>query len=145
MKRYIIFALTLLLSTTYAFAEVGVTNTSILLGQSAAFSGPAANLGKEMKEGATVYFEFINGQGGVYGRKINLISLDDGYEPDRAVPNTKKLIDENKVFALFGYVGTPTSYAVIPLINEAKIPFFAPFSGAEGLRSPVNKYIFNIR
>lgn len=144
MKRTI-FALALLLSTAHVFAEVGVTNTTILLGQSAALSGPAANLGKEMKEGATIYFEYINSQGGVHGRKINLISLDDGYEPDRAVPNTKKLINENKVFALFGYVGTPTSYAVIPVITEAKIPFFAPFTGAEGLRSPVNKYIFNIR
>ncbi len=140
-----IFALALFLSTVCAYAEVGVTHTTILLGQSAAFSGPAANLGKEMKEGAMVYFEYINGQGGVYGRKINLISLDDGYEPDRALSNTKKLINDNKVFALFGYVGTPTSYAVVPLITETKTPFFAPFTGAEGLRSPLNKYIFNIR
>ncbi|HLQ25590.1 MAG TPA: ABC transporter substrate-binding protein [Acidiferrobacterales bacterium] len=131
--------------TVAVSAEVGVSDTAILLGQSAAMSGPAADLGKQMREGAMLYFELINRQGGVYGRKINLISLDDGYEPDRAMPNTRKLIDEHKVFALFGYVGTPTSYAVMPMITDAKIPFFAPFTGAEGLRHPVNKYIFNIR
>lgn len=128
-----------------AHAETGVTDTAILLGQSAALSGPAADLGKEMREGANLYFQHINKQGGVHGRKIQLNSLDDGYEPERAVANTKQLINNQKVFALFGYVGTPTSYAVVPIVTEAKIPFFAPFTGAEGLRNPPNKYIFNIR
>jgi branched-chain amino acid transport system substrate-binding protein len=123
----------------------GVTADTVLLGQSAAFGGPAAALGKSMREGALVYFEQVNAEGGIHGRKIKLISLDDGYEPDRAIANTNKLINEEKVFALFGYVGTPTSYAVIPILTEAKIPFFGPFTGAEGLRNPVNRYIFNIR
>ena len=123
----------------------GVTDDTILLGQSAAFGGPAAALGKAMREGAMVYFDRVNAAGGVHGRKIKLISLDDGYEPDRAIANTRKLINEEKVFALFGYVGTPTSYAVKPIVTEAKIPFFGPFTGAEGLRNPVNRYIFNIR
>lgn len=123
----------------------GVTDDSILLGQSAAFSGPAARLGESMREGAMTYFEVINKRGGVHGRKIKLTSLDDGYEPDRAVANTKRLIAEDKVFALFGYVGTPTSYAVLPLVSEGKIPFFGPFTGAEGLRQPFNRYVFNIR
>jgi len=126
-------------------AAPGVTGNTILLGESAAFSGPAAKLGEAMREGATAYFNQVNRQGGVYGRQIKLVSLDDGYEPDRAVANTKALIDDKKVFALFGYVGTPTSYAVKPLVDEARIPFFAPFTGAQGLRAPVDRYIFNIR
>lgn len=123
----------------------GVTDSTILLGQSAAFGGPAAELGKAMREGALLYFDKVNAEGGIHGRKIELISLDDGYEPDRAIANTRQLIEEEKVFALFGYVGTPTSYAVKPIITEAKVPYFGPFTGAEGLRDPVNRYIFNIR
>ena len=141
-------AVTALLTLTLslpAAAENGVTDNSIVLGQSAALSGPAASLGTEMRDGANVYFRHINSQGGVHGRQIRLISLDDGYEPARTVPNTQLLLNEHKVFALFGYVGTPTSYAVLPLVNDARVPFFAPFTGAEGLRSPSNRYVFNIR
>jgi len=123
----------------------GVTADTIVIGQSAAFSGPTARLGESMRDGAQLYFDEVNRNGGVRGRKIKLVSLDDGYEPDRAVQNTKRLVQEDKVFALFGYVGTPTSYAVIPLIGEAKIPFFGAFTGAEGLRTPINRYIFNVR
>lgn len=137
--------LTLLVPAVGNAQAPGVTDDTILLGQSAAFGGPAAALGKSMRDGAMVYFDRVNAQGGIYGRKIKLISLDDGYEPDRAIANTRKLINQDKVFALFGYVGTPTSYAVKPIITEAKIPFFGPFTGAEGLRDPVNRYIFNIR
>jgi ABC-type branched-subunit amino acid transport system substrate-binding protein len=128
-----------------AYAEPGITNDTIIVGQSAAFSGPAAELGREMREGALTYFNFINAQGGVNGRKIQLISLDDGYEPDKAQQNTTRLLDQDKVFALFGYVGTPTSYAVLPKVASAKVPFFGAFTGAEGLRHPVNPYVFNIR
>lgn len=146
LRSGFVYVTLLLLVTSVGHAQTpGVTDDSILLGQSAAFGGPAAALGKAMRQGAMVYFDRINSEGGVYGRKIKLISLDDGYEPDRAIANTRKLINEDKVFALFGYVGTPTSYAVKPLITEAKIPFFGPFTGAEGLRNPVNRYIFNIR
>lgn len=137
--------LSLLVPATGNAQAPGVTNDTILLGQSAAFGGPAAALGKSMRDGAMVYFDRVNAEGGIYGRKIKLISLDDGYEPDRAIANTRKLINQDNVFALFGYVGTPTSYAVKPIITEAKIPFFGPFTGAEGLRNPVNRYIFNIR
>jgi len=142
---FITFCLISLSGIAFADSAVGVTDNTIVLGQSAAFSGPAAKLGESMREGGLAYFEEVNRQGGVHGRKIELISLDDGYEPDRAIANTQKLIGEHKVFALFGYVGTPTSYAVIPIITNARIPFFGPFTGAEGLRNPVNKYIFNIR
>lgn len=127
-----------------ASAEVGVTDNTITIGQSAAFSGPAAQLGEAIRDGAQVYFDQVNNQGGIHGRKIKLISLDDGAEPYPAICNTRKLIDEHKVFALFGYVGTPTSYIALPVVAAAKVPFFAPFTGAEGLRQ-FNKYVFNIR
>src|SRR5260221_11350965 len=90
--------------------ETGVTPTSILIGQSAAFTGPASELGNEMRAGANAYFRYVNANGGVNGRKIEMRSLDDGYEGDRAAPNTRKLIDDG-VFLLFCYVGTPTSNA----------------------------------
>ena len=126
-------------------AETGVDANFVTIGQSAALSGPAQELGNEMRLGAQTYFNLVNQAGGVFGRQIKLVSLDDGYEPDRAVANTKKLISEEKVFALFGYVGTPTSNAALPIFTEAKVPFFGAFTGAESLRNPLNRYIFNIR
>src|SRR6218665_2910861 len=116
----------------------------IVLGQAAAFTGPAAQLGIQMNRGARVYFDALNAAGGVNGHQIELRTLDDGYEPDRCKANTEKFIKDN-VFALFGYVGTPTCVAALPLINESKIPFFGPFTGAEALRDPFSKNIFHIR
>ena len=132
------------LTAAVGHADPGVTPTTIVLGQSAAFSGPASELGTEMRAGALAYFQAVNTAGGVNGRKIELRSLDDGYEPDRAAANTKKLIDDG-VFLLFGYVGTPTSNASKPIFTAARVPFVGPFTGAESLRNPLNRYIFNIR
>ena len=126
-------------------AEVGVTEDHILLGQSAAFSGPAAQLGIQMNLGARVYFDQVNRAGGINGRKIEIKTADDQYEADKAAANTRKLIEQDKVFALFGYVGTPTSNAALPIFTAAKVPFFAPFTGANSLREPFNRYVFNIR
>ena len=126
-------------------AEVGVTPKEIRLGQVCALSGPAQGLGQELKAGATAYFEHINSQGGVHGRTITLLSLDDSYEPEKTIEATKKLLDQEQVFMLFGYVGTPTSTAVVPLTKQAQIPFFAPFTGAEFLRTPVSANIYNVR
>lgn len=128
-----------------ATAETGVSDKEIVLGMSSALSGPAASLGTDLRRGAMAYFEKINASGGVNGRRIRLIAYDDGYEPRDTVENTKKLIETDKVFALFGYVGTPTAKAVLPMINASKIIFFGPFTGAEFLRTPVNRYIFNVR
>ena len=125
--------------------EHGVTNQDIIIGMSNATTGPAAALGTGVKAGAMTYFQKINNAGGVNGRKIKLISYDDGYEPLRTVENTNKLMNEDKVFALFGYVGTPTSTAVLPIINKEHMLFWAPFTGAEFLRTPVTKNIFNVR
>ncbi|OVE80794.1 hypothetical protein BVY04_04930 [bacterium M21] len=126
-------------------AENGITDTEILLGQSCALTGPAGALGTGMKAGMTAYFEKINAAGGIRGKKIKLISYDDGYEPDRAIKNTQKLINEDKVFMLVGEVGTPTSKAVVPVAEKAAVPFFGPFTGAEFLRNPYKKYVINVR
>ncbi|THB71621.1 MAG: leucine/isoleucine/valine-binding protein [Desulfobulbaceae bacterium] len=117
----------------------------IILGQSTALSGPAKDLGREMQAGLRAAFAFTNDNGGVKGREVHLLSLDDGYEPDQAVRNTLELINDEQAFLLIGEVGTPTSKAVIPIIEEYKIPFFAPFTGAELLRTPFRRYVINIR
>ncbi|MGQ5523057.1 ABC transporter substrate-binding protein [Chitinimonas sp. PSY-7] len=135
----------LVILSMFAQAEVGVTDSEIVIGQSAALSGAAAELGKGVSRGANAYFNEINKRGGVNGRKIRLVTLDDGYEPDRAVANTAKLLDKEQVFALLGYVGTPTSNASLPKIKEVGAPFIAPFTGAASLRAPFNRNIFNVR
>jgi ABC-type branched-subunit amino acid transport system substrate-binding protein len=119
-------------------------NAKIVLGQSAAFTGPASALGEQFKKGALLHFDKVNARGGVGGRQIELMSLDDGYEPERCAANTKQLI-ERGVFALFGYIGTPTSLAALPLATAAKMPFIAPFTGAEALRTPFNRHVFHLR
>lgn len=125
-------------------AEVGVTDNEIVVGQAAALNGPAKALGQGMQAGMHAYFAHVNEQGGINGRKIRLISNDDGYEPSRCIEETRKLIDEGS-FALIGYVGTPTSKAAVPIIEEEKVPFIGPFTGAEFLRNPVKHFVINIR
>jgi ABC-type branched-subunit amino acid transport system substrate-binding protein len=139
------FLVLLLASVPYALAENGVTATEVTVGMCNALTGPASALGTGMKKGSMVYFNKVNKAGGINGRKVRVISYDDGYEPKNTVEQTRKLIHDDKVFALFGYVGTPTSSAVLPLFNEARIPFWGPFTGAEFLRTPVNRHIFNVR
>ena len=116
----------------------------LVLGQSAALTGPAAQLGIQMNRGAKIFFDQLNAGGGVNGHTIELRTLDDGYEPDRCKANTEKLI-RDEVFALLAYVGTPTCVAALPLVNDAKIPFFGPFTGAEVLRDPFSKWVFHLR
>ena len=131
-----------------ALAGFGVARAQsegrIVLGQSAAFSGLAAQLGIQFNQGAKLFFDQLNASGGVGKRMLEIRTLDDGYEPDRCAENTRKLIADD-VFALFGYVGTPTSLAAVPLFNQAKVPFFAPFTGAESLRQPFNRLAFHVR
>jgi branched-chain amino acid transport system substrate-binding protein len=138
-------ALCALVGAGPAAAQDGVTDKTILIGQSAALSGPAAQLGIQMRSGAKLWLDHVNAQGGVHGRQIELRSRDDKYEATLAAENTKRLISEDRVFALFAYVGTPTSQASLPIFTEARVPFVAPFTGAELLRAPFNRYIFNVR
>jgi len=120
------------------------STNKIILGQSAAFTGPAAELGIQFNQGARIWFDQLNAQGGVAGKTVEIMNLDDGYEPDRCAANTQKLIAED-VFALFGYIGTPTSLAALPLVTKAQVPFIAPFTGAMGLREPFHKQVFHLR
>jgi len=129
----------------HARAADGITDTEIKLGMVNVQSGPAAGLGKGMRSGAEAYFKELNAKGGVHGRKINLTVADDGYEPNRAVDETLKMIEGEKAFALFGYVGTPTANAVIPIVKEMDVPLIGLFTGAMTLRQPVTQQIFNVR
>ena len=123
----------------------GVTDSEIKIGSSCALTGHASFLGTSYIHGAESYIDHINEQGGVHGRRIRLISYDDGYDPPRCVFNTQKLINEDRVFGLFCYVGTPTSVEIIPIVEEAEIPLLGLFTGANTLRNPFRKYIFNVR
>ena len=108
----------------------------IVFGQSAALTGPAEELGLEMRRGIMAAFAEANADGGVEGRTLDLVARDDVYEPEAAIANTTALIREDKVFALIGEVGTPTSAAAEPIARAAGVPFIAPFTGAELLRDP---------
>ena len=128
-----------------AFAEDGVTDGKIVFGQVAALQGPAQALGQGMRQGILAAFDAANRAGGISGRTLDLKSLDDGYEPEKTIEATKRLVDEDKVFALVGAVGTPTSKAGQPIATAAKVPFIGPFTGAEFLRNPYNRYVVNVR
>ena len=141
-KRLLLFIATLLAHP--AFAQ-GVSHDKILLGQAAVFSGPAAQLGIQMRNGIKAYFDYVNEKGGVHGRKLELITEDDRYEASVAAGASKKLIEQYKVFALLGYVGTPTGVVHLPVITQAKVPLVGMFTGAEALRVPFNRYVFHVR
>ena len=128
-----------------AVAEDGVSGDKIVFGQAAALDGPAAALGQGMRTGILAAFDEANKTGGVQGHKLDLVSSDDGYEPTKAIVAAKKLIDEDKVFALIGSVGTPTSAAVQPIASEAGVPFIGAFTGAEFLRTPYKPGVVNVR
>jgi branched-chain amino acid transport system substrate-binding protein len=128
-----------------AFAEDGVTNDSILIGQSVGLTGQIAGPVKEMNEGANAYFTSINKQGGINGRKIKLVTLDDKFDPAITAKNVDNLIKQKHVFALFQIRGTPHTQAILPLLSEAHVPLIAPSTGATVFHSPVNHYLFNVR
>ncbi len=132
-------------SVTIRATGVGVSDEQVLFGQSAAFSGPAQELGQGMQRGIQAAFHEVNRRGGVHGRQLKLISLDDAYEPEAAIRNTVRLIEEEKVFALIGAVGTPTSRSAVPVAAEANIPYIAPFTGAAFLRDTTWRNIINLR
>lgn len=125
--------------------EVGISNDTILFGQVAALEGPSAALGQGMRQGLLAAFSEINAKGGIHGRKLKLISRNDGYDPDRSVVETVKMIYEDKIFALIGAVGTPTSMATVPIAASNDVPFIGPFTGAEFLRTSEYQNVINIR
>ncbi|HEY8099423.1 MAG TPA: ABC transporter substrate-binding protein [Burkholderiaceae bacterium] len=128
-----------------AFAEDGVTGDSILIGQSVGLTGQIAGPVKEMNEGANAYIAGINKQGGINGRKIRIVTLDDKFDPALTKKNVEALITQKHVFALFQVRGTPHTQAILPLLAEAHVPLIAPSTGASVFHSPVNRYLFNVR
>jgi len=128
-----------------ARAETGVTDREVVVGQFAAFSGPAGQLGQRMRAGIEAHFKAVNASGGVNGRQLKLVARDDGYEPDKSKVAVKALIEEDKVFALIGSVGTPTGLAALPIFSAANVPMVGMFTGAEGLRQPFNRNVFHVR
>lgn len=128
-----------------AHAEDGVSADKIVLGQAAALTGPAAALGQGMKVGLEAAFAEVNKAGGIKGRKLELKSVDDGYEPTRSIGEVKKLLNEDKVFAIIGTVGTPTAAAILPIAANAGVPVIGAFTGVEFLREPYKSLVMNVR
>jgi len=126
-------------------AAPGVTETRVTLGSSLALTGHASYLGSQTLRGALCYLKHVNETGGVHGRQVELLPYDDAYDPPRCLANTQKLIVEDKVFALFGYVGTPTTVKILPMVEDARIPLLGMFTGANALREPFNRFLVNIR
>jgi branched-chain amino acid transport system substrate-binding protein len=124
----------------------GVTDTEIRFGISAPFTGPAKELGQHMKQGIEAAFSVANAKGGVYGRQLRLIAVDDGYEPTRTAAAMKQLYERDQVFGLVGNVGTPTAVVALPYALDRKMLFFGAFTGAGLLRNdPPDRYVFNYR
>src|SRR5215831_7218403 len=128
-----------------AAAEDGVMADAIVFGQAAVLEGPASALGTGMRAGLGAAFDEMNKKGGVHGRQLKLVSVDDGYEPDKSIAAVKKLIEDEKVFGLIGPVGTPTANAAQPVAQAAKVPYVGPFTGAGFLRDPKRDNVINVR
>ena len=138
------------LSATITFSSLasatdGVTESSITFGMSSPFSGPAGAYGRQMKGGIEAYFQKINEAGGVFGRRLVLKAMDDGYEVQPALANAKKLIEQDKVFSLMAFYGTATTTALLPVLTNSGVPLVGTISGAMALREPVHPLIFHIR
>lgn len=129
-----------------AFAQQvpGVSATKVVFGQSAPLSGANAELGNDIRNGALAYFARVNAAGGVHGRKIELLTVDDANQVPRAEANTKKLVEEDGVFALFGYASATLSRPALPIVEKQGVPFLAPFTGADPMRV-FNKHVYNMR
>ena len=120
-------------------------HAQILIGQTAGFSGAVAAGVKETTEGAKLYLDAVNARGGVNGQKIDLISLDDKFDPKLAAENARKLIEEQNVLAMFLTRGTPQTEAILPFLDKYGVPLIAPSTGAMVLHTPVKKHVFNVR
>ena len=142
LSALVVFGLTV---SAAALAQPQAESGRILFGQSAALSGPAMGLGQAMRTGIEAAFAEANRSGGVHGRRLELISLDDGYEPEAAIENTRALINEHQVFALIGAVGTPTARSSVPVAAAAGVPYIAPFTGAPFLRDGQWQNVINLR
>ncbi|MFD2205532.1 ABC transporter substrate-binding protein [Kiloniella antarctica] len=142
-----------LIAVTFFTIWISLSETSVyaredevLLGMSTALSGPAEELGQNMRLGVEIRLASENAKGGVKGRRIRLLAWDDGYEPEQTVPNMRDLIEIEHVLAVIGNVGTPTAISALPIASEEKTLLFAPYTGAGVLRKiPPNRYVINYR
>lgn len=141
----LLFIVMCFMGVSLSYAEDGVKDNEIILGSSLALEGHSSFLGTQTLHGAMAYLNSINEKGGVNNRTIKIISYNDNYDPATCEENTRKLIEQDKVFALCNYVGTPTTLQALPLIKKAHIPLFGLFTGSEALRRPVIKEVFNVR
>ena len=126
-------------------AENGLTDKEILIGQSLGLTGPLAEIGVEVEIGARAYFDGVNSKGGIHGRRIKVLTMDDGYQAANTLKNVEKMVEEDKVFALFNIMGTANSAVILPLVEKTAIPLFAPITGAEVTRVPMRHNVFSIR
>jgi len=146
MKKLLVLLLVAaLLVSGLAFAEPGITKDKVLIGTFQALSGPVAYIGLSMRKGMDAYFNWVNANGGVYGRKIELLVADDQFNPAKTVVEVKRMVEQDKVFSIVGGLGTPGCLAVMKYLNDSKVPFVYQGSGALGLAVPPNKYIFSVQ
>lgn len=145
MKRSLLTA-GLLAASLHLFAgDKGVTPTEIRLGASAVLSGPLGTQTRDYGVGSRLYFDAVNAEGGVHGRKISYVTLDDGFDVKRAVENTRKLIEDDAVFMIYNNTGTAQTGAILPLLAESRTIAFGPVTGASAFREKVNPYLFHVR
>lgn len=130
-------------SSVSAAPDIAAATEKIIIGQSVELSGQSTS--KENIQGARAYFSWVNSRGGVHGKQIELLTYDDGRDPERTKKNTERLIYKDNVLALFGYRSTPTVQAILPLLPIEKVPLIATFSGSRALYQPFNPYVFNLR
>jgi ABC-type branched-subunit amino acid transport system substrate-binding protein len=137
-------AATTLLASPWTARAQSAGGAEILIGQSCQLSGPLAALSNEIREGAALVLDQVNAKGGVHGRQVRILALDDGYDASKASNNVTRLVDQDNVLALFALAGTPTNMAALPIVRDRRVPLIAPFSGADALRTN-ERYVFNVR
>ena len=129
----------------HAFAQdAGISSKSLTIGCSASLTGPLAGFGRDIKQGAEAALAQINARGGIHGRMVQLQILDDGYVPQRTTENVQQMISQGSAFALLSCVGTPNNAGILPMIEDAGIPYVAPFTGASSLRKGARN-VFHVR
>lgn len=143
--RFVVAVLALVVAVGAALpvtAQQGVTDTEIVLGCSNSFSGPLAYTGEQAtKFGVDLYFKVVNDAGGIHGRKVRTVYYDDGYKPQEAVANTRKLVEQDRIFAVIAPQGTPPVMATLGYLDENRVPLLFPFQGSPAIRG--KKYVFS--
>ena len=149
MKKILLIVLVAVMVFSMSFSAEnstnGITDDSVKIGSFQALSGALAFIGVSMKKGMEAYFNWINENGGVYGRTIDLIAVDDQFVPSKTVIEVKRLVEQDKVFSIVGGLGTPGCLAVMDYLNEGGVPFVYQGSGSSLLAIPPKEYIFSVQ